>query len=41
MTELERGELMKQLADLLIKGLIRPSVSPFGTPVIFVRQAQW
>jgi hypothetical protein len=38
MTELERGELKKQLAELLRKGLIRPSVSPFGSPVIFVRK---
>jgi hypothetical protein len=26
------------LAELLEKGLIRPSVSPFGSPVIFVRK---
>ena len=29
-------ELKKQLADLLSKGLIRPSASPWGSPIIFV-----
>jgi Reverse transcriptase (RNA-dependent DNA polymerase)/gag-polyprotein putative aspartyl protease len=38
MIEAERDELKKQLAELLEKGLIRPSVSPFGSPVIFVRK---
>jgi RNase H-like domain found in reverse transcriptase/Reverse transcriptase (RNA-dependent DNA polymerase)/Integrase zinc binding domain/gag-polyprotein putative aspartyl protease/Chromo (CHRromatin Organisation MOdifier) domain len=38
MTEDERAELKKQLTELLAKGLIRPSVSPFGSPVIFVRK---
>ena len=38
MTETERAELKKQLTELLAKGLIRPSVSPFGSPVIFVRK---
>ena len=30
------GELEKQLADLLRAGFIRPSSSPFATPVLFV-----
>ena len=38
MTELERAELKRQLISLLEKGLIRPSVSPYGSPVIFVRK---
>ena len=29
-------ELKKQLEDMLRKGLIRPSASPWGSPVIFV-----
>jgi hypothetical protein len=32
----ELEELKKQLADMLSKGLIRPSTSPWGLPVIFV-----
>jgi len=31
-------ELKEQLKDLLEKGFIRPSVSPWGTPVLFVRK---
>jgi hypothetical protein len=31
----EMDELKKQLSLLLEKGLIRPSVSPWGTPVLF------
>src|SRR5271154_176286 len=31
-------ELKKQLADLLAKGFIRPSTSPFGAPVLFVHK---
>ena len=38
MTELERAELKRQLEELLKKGLIRPSVSPYGSPVIFVKK---
>jgi len=33
---LEMNELKKQLSELLQKGFIQPSVSPFGTPVLFV-----
>jgi hypothetical protein len=32
----ELEELKKQLADMLSKGLIRPSASPWGSPVLFV-----
>jgi hypothetical protein len=32
----ELEELKKQLADMLSKGLIRPSASPWGWPVLFV-----
>ena len=31
----ELAELKKQLQELLDKGLIRPSVSPWGAPVLF------
>jgi hypothetical protein len=34
----ELAELKKQLADMLRKGLIRPSVSPWGSPIIFVHR---
>ena len=34
----ELKELKEQLKDLLEKGFIRPSVSPWGTPVLFVRK---
>ncbi|CAG8658730.1 11522_t:CDS:2, partial [Paraglomus brasilianum] len=34
----EMNELKKQLTDLLAKGFIRPSMSPFGTPVLFVHK---
>ena len=32
----ELTELKKQLADMLSKGFIRPSASPWGSPIIFV-----
>jgi hypothetical protein len=32
----ELEELKKQLADMLSKGLICPSASPWGSPVLFV-----
>ncbi|XP_070057438.1 uncharacterized protein [Nicotiana tomentosiformis] len=38
MTSPELKELKEQLKDLLEKGFIRPSVSPWGTPVLFVRK---
>jgi hypothetical protein len=34
----ELQELMTQLQELLDKGFIRPSVSPWGTPVLFVKK---
>ncbi|KAH9290915.1 hypothetical protein KI387_035032, partial [Taxus chinensis] len=38
MTTIELVELKAQLQELLTKGLIRPSVSPWGVPVIFVKK---
>jgi hypothetical protein len=32
----ELEEFKKQLADMLSKGLIRPSASPWGSPVLFM-----
>jgi hypothetical protein len=34
----EMKELKMQLKELLDLGLIRPSVSPWGAPVIFIRK---
>jgi len=34
----ETNELKKQLTDLLKKGYIQPSTSPFGAPVLFVHK---
>ena len=31
----ELGELKRQVNELLSKGLIRPSISPLGSPVLF------
>jgi hypothetical protein len=39
MTETEKLELKKQLTELLEKGLINPSVSPFGSPVLLVKKS--
>jgi hypothetical protein len=38
MTALELCELQMQLKELLDLGLIKPSVSPWGAPVIFVNK---
>ncbi|KAF3680008.1 hypothetical protein FXO37_03563 [Capsicum annuum] len=38
MAPTELKELKEQLKDLLDKSFIRPSVSPWGTPVLFVRK---
>jgi len=38
MAPAELKELKEQLNDLLDKGFIRPSVSPWGAPVLFVRK---
>ena len=35
---MELKELKTQLQDLVDKGFIRPSVSPWGTPVLFVKK---
>eukprot|EP00117_Sycon_ciliatum_P024461 scpid89560/ scgid20521/ Retrovirus-related Pol polyprotein from transposon 17.6; Protease; Reverse transcriptase; Endonuclease len=35
----EMDELQRQLSELLQKGMIEPSKSPFGAPVIFVKKA--
>jgi hypothetical protein len=36
----ETNELKRQLKDLMDKGFIRPSVSPFGAPVLFVHKKE-
>ena len=38
MTPIELKELKTQLQDLVDKGFIRPSVSPWGAPVMFVKK---
>ena len=38
MAPVELQELKKQLQELLDKGYIRPSVSPWGAPVLFVKK---
>ena len=38
MAPAELAELKKQLEELLEKGYIRPSVSPWGSPVLFVKK---
>ena len=38
MTPLELEELKKQLQELLDEGFIRPSVSPWGAPVLLVKK---
>ena len=38
MAPAELKELKVQLQDLLDKGYIRPSVSPWGAPVLFVKK---
>ena len=38
MAPVEFKELKEQLKDLLDKGFIRPSVSPWGASVLFVRK---
>ncbi|XP_072993815.1 uncharacterized protein [Typha latifolia] len=34
----DREELKVQLEELLLKGFIRPSVSPWGAPILFVKK---
>ena len=38
MAPAELTELKTQLQELLDKGLIQPSVSPWGAPVLFVKK---
>jgi hypothetical protein len=38
MASLELKELKEQLQELLDKGFIRPSISPWGAPVLFVKK---
>ena len=38
MAPVELRELKAQLQDLLDKGFIRPSVSPWGAPVLFIKK---
>ncbi|KAH0722626.1 hypothetical protein KY290_005278 [Solanum tuberosum] len=38
MAQTELNELKEQLKDLLEKGFIRPSISPWGIPVLFVKK---
>ena len=38
MTHIELKELKTQLQDLVDKGFIRPSVSPWGAPMLFVKK---
>lgn len=38
MSSLELEELRKQLKELMEKGIIRPSISPWISPVLFVRK---
>ena len=38
MTPIKLKELKVQLQELLDKGFIKPSVSPWGAPVLFVKK---
>ena len=38
MAPTELKELKDQLQDLLSKGLIRPTISPWGAPILFVKK---
>ena len=37
-SQLELAEMRRQVTELLEKGLIEPSVSPYGAPVLFVKK---
>ena len=41
MAPTELKELKIQLQELLDKGCIRPSVSPWGAPILFVKKKRW
>ena len=38
MAPIELKELKKQLEEMIDRGFIRPSVSPWGAPVLFVKK---
>eukprot|EP00983_Pelagomonas_calceolata_P020781 653309-Pelagomonas_calceolata.AAC.1 len=38
MSPVEQAEVRRQIKDLLDKGLIEPSASPYGAPVLFVQK---
>ena len=38
LSPVELEELRKQINDLLAKGFIRPSASPYGAPILFVQK---
>ena len=38
MTQAELKELKEKLKDLLNKGFIKPSITPWGVPVLFVKK---
>ena len=41
MSASELAELKKQLENLLDKKFVRPSVSPWGAPVLLVKKERW
>jgi hypothetical protein len=41
MTTPELAELKEHIKELLVKGFIRPSSSPWGAPVIFCPEEEW
>ena len=41
MASTELKELKSQLQEILDKGFIRPSVSPWGALVLFVKKERW
>jgi len=41
MSEYELTELKKQVDELLAKGFIKPSLSPYGSPCLFVEKKGW
>ena len=41
MASSELKELKEQLQEVLDKGFIHPIISPWGTPVLFVKKKDW
>ena len=41
MAFVELKELKEQLQELLDKSFVRPSTSPWGAPVLFVKKKRW